>query len=189
MLTKEQKKKAKILAKYIIEIELEKNEDKINKKIKEIKEIEGELNKFEAGVFVTLKIDKKLRGCIGFVEKRPLGKAIKEAAKFSAFYDPRFNPLTKEEFENIKIEITLLSEPKEIKNKEIQNIIKEIEIGKHGLMIKSNEGSGLLLPQVAIQHNFNPIEFLEATCIKAGLSKNSWLKDDVKIFKFEGIWF
>jgi AmmeMemoRadiSam system protein A len=185
MLSENEKKRAKELALLSIKFEFEQDENMLKK----IKEIEDELNRYAAGVFVTLKINKQLRGCIGFPVKKPLGKAIKEAAKLSAFHDPRFFPLTKDELKDIEIEITLLSKPKEIKNKEIKNIIKEIEIGKHGLIIRSNYGSGLLLPQVALEYKLDQIGFIEATCIKSGLSKNAWLNKDVKVYKFEGIWF
>ncbi len=185
VLDKIEKKKIKELAICSIKVEFEQDE----KIIKKIERIEKELNKIEAGVFVTLKVDGKLRGCIGFPYKKPLGKAVKEASKLSAFYDPRFLPLNKDELKKIDVEITLLSEPEEIKEKEIEKILKEIEIGKHGLMIKSNRGSGLLLPQVALEYNMDPITFLEATCLKAGLNKDAWIKENVKIFKFEGFWF
>ena len=185
MLSKEKQEKAKKLAKLAIAFEFEQNKEGLEK----INKLKQELNEFNAGVFVTLKLKGELRGCIGFPNSKPLGNAIVEAARLAAFYDPRFMPLSKDESKDIDIEITLLSEPQEIKVKEASKLINEIEIGKHGLIIASKERNGLLLPQVAIEHSFDALSFIEATCIKAGLSKDAWQNNDVRIFKFEGIWF
>ena len=114
------------------------------------------------GAFVTL-------GCIGYIYgDRPLYKLIYEVAKKSAFEDPRFYPLSKEELDDIDIEISVLTIPKRL------NSIDEIEIGKHGLIIQKGPYHGLLLPQVAEKYNWTPIEFLEHTSRKAGLHRNDW---------------
>lgn len=121
------------------------------------------------GAFVTLEIDGELRGCIGYIYgDRPLYKLIYEVAKKSAFEDPRFYPLSKEELDDIDIEISVLTIPKRL------NSIDEIEIGKHGLIIQKGPYHGLLLPQVAEKYNWTPIEFLEHTSRKAGLHRNDW---------------
>lgn len=121
------------------------------------------------GAFVTLEIDGELRGCIGYIySDRPLYKLVYEVAKKSAFEDPRFYPLSKEELDDIDIEISVLTIPKRL------NSIDEIEIGKHGLIIQKGPYHGLLLPQVAEKYNWTPIEFLEHTCRKAGLHRNDW---------------
>lgn len=180
-----EKEKVKELAKLAIEIEF-KQDKNILKKISQLKK---ELNKLKAGVFVTLKYKGNLRGCIGFPYPNPLGEAIYKAAKLSAFSDPRFMPLTQDELNNILIEITILSPPEEIKTKDIKKLIKEIKIGKHGLIVSNGKNSGLLLPQVALEYNFDVLTFIEQTCLKAGLPSNAWLDKDTKIFKFEGFWF
>ncbi|MEM1577428.1 MAG: AmmeMemoRadiSam system protein A [Candidatus Pacearchaeota archaeon] len=185
MLTKKEKQLAKELAKLSIEMEFKQDEN-ILKKISEIKK---ELNKYNYGVFVTLKNKNQLRGCIGFPYQTKLGEGIYKAAKLSAFYDPRFMPLTKEELNDISIEITILFPTEEIKTKDINKLIKEIKIGKHGLIIKNKDNIGLLLPQVALEYNLNVIDFIEQTCIKAGLNRNAWLDENTKIFKFIGIYF
>lgn len=127
------------------------------------------------GVFVTLTIDGELRGCIGYIEsEQPIWKSIVECAKFAAFDDPRFGPLSKEEFSQIEIEISILSKPKLVLEKDPEKLKKLIEIGKHGLIIKKGFKSGVLLPQVATQYNWNSEVFLKQVCIKAGLSPNTW---------------
>jgi len=123
--------------------------------------------KNEQGVFVTLHKNGQLRGCIGYVEAvHPLQIAVEKMAFSAAFNDPRFPPLSKEETDLLEIEISVLSPLQEIKN------IEEIEVGKHGLMLELDYYKGLLLPQVAIEYNWDRETFLQHTCRKAGLPEN-----------------
>jgi AmmeMemoRadiSam system protein A len=132
--------------------------------------------KQKCGVFVTLTIDGELRGCIGYIiGDKPLYELVYEVAKKSAFEDPRFYPLSEEEVDHIEIEISVLSPPKRIES------IDEIKIGEHGLIIQKGPFHGLLLPQVATKYNWTVKEFLEHTCLKAGLSKNEWKDPQTKI--------
>lgn len=133
----------------------------------------------KCGVFVTLTIDGELRGCIGYIiGDKPLYELVYNAAKKSAFEDPRFYPLTEEELDSIQIEISVLSPPKRI------NSIEEIKVGEHGLIIQKGPFHGLLLPQVAAKYNWTVKEFLEHTCQKAGLSKTEWKDPETKIETF-----
>ncbi len=135
------------------------------------------------GVFVTLHLDKNLRGCIGFPEPiMPLQDAVIAAAKSAAFHDPRFSPVTKKELEKIDIEISILTVPQELKAKDYP---KQIKIGEDGLIIRSSYGSGLLLPQVFAEYNCTPEEALFMTCQKAGLPPNFWKNNPCKIYKFQ----
>ncbi len=141
----------------------------------------------ERGLFVTIKTkDGKLRGCIG----RPYpNQTLKEAlvdASASATRDPRFPPLSQEELDDIEIEVTVLTEPEEIEVNSLEQARGKIEIGKHGLIIKGNRSSGLLLPQVPVDNDMNLREFLDHTCRKAGLPPGSWKKEDVDVLKFQG---
>ena len=81
------------------------------------------------------------------------------------------------------MEITVLGPLEPMKSKDIQNL----KIGKEGLMVVSPVTSGVLLPQVATENGFGPLEFLEATCEKAGLSSNAWKDSSVSIYKFSAI--
>lgn len=131
------------------------------------------------GAFVTLKKKGRLRGCIGYIrEIMPLYKTVREAAIHAAFHDPRFEPLRKEEWPEIEIEISVLTPMKRIESPE------EIEIGKHGLYIERGPYSGLLLPQVATEYGFDRITFLEETCLKAGLERNAWKSKETNIYIF-----
>lgn len=139
------------------------------------------------GVFVTLKKAKELKGCIGYSDAFfTLYDGIKQAAKSAAFEDPRFPQLTKEELDVIQIEISVLTEPKLIEVKNFSEYLDVIELGKHGLLIKSDDGkNGLLLPQVPIEHGWDTKEFLQFTCEKAGLPFDAWTKPETKIYSFE----
>lgn len=148
---------------------------------KKIKAPEEAELKEKRGVFVTLTKYGELRGCIGFpYPTQPLGEAIILAAKSAAFSDPRFPPLSEKEFVEIKVEISVLSLPKEIEAKP-----ENISIGKDGLMCEYEGFGGLLLPQVATEYKMNAEQFLRALCQKAGLHLNTWQKPGFKLWKFQ----
>ena len=140
------------------------------------------------GVFTTLTLNNELRGCIGIPEPElPLGVALIRAAIGAAFHDPRFLPLKESELEKIKIEVTVLTEPKEIKVKNKKELLKKIKVGKDGLIVEKNHQSGLFLPQVPLEQKWNYKEFLEHTCLKAGLDKDAWLDKSTKVLRFQGL--
>jgi len=131
------------------------------------------------GAFVCIKKAGELRGCIGMIEGRgPLHETIRTMAVQAAFADPRFCALEGSELEHIDIEISVLTPLTRIEDP------SEIEIGKHGLYIRKGYYSGLLLPQVATEQGWDPTQFLEWTCKKAGLSPNAWKESDAEIYAF-----
>lgn len=135
--------------------------------------------KERCGAFVTLHLRGELRGCIGYIEARfPLYETIEEAAVKAAFEDPRFLPLSAEEFEDVEIEISVLSPLQKVSN------VEEIEVGKHGLVIDGGYTRGLLLPQVATEYGWGREQFLTQTCRKAGLPADAWKKKGVTIYSF-----
>lgn len=139
------------------------------------------------GVFTTLHSfpSKELRGCIGFpYPLMPLWNAVIESAYSAAFNDPRFPPLQGKELNKIIIELSVLTVPEEVKG-EKEEVAKKIEIGRDGLIIQKGIHSGLLLPQVATEHKMNAIEFLEQTCLKAGMEKEEWKEKECRILKFQ----
>lgn len=144
--------------------------------------------KEKRGVFVTLnkkKERKELRGCIGRpYPVLPLGEAIILSAINAAREDPRFYPVELDEVVDLFIEVTILTIPKQIKAKP-RDIPDKIIIGRDGLIVSTKESSGLLLPQVAVEHGFDSTEFLCQTCIKAGLMPDAWLTG-AQVYSFEG---
>ncbi|MFH1685972.1 MAG: AmmeMemoRadiSam system protein B [bacterium] len=132
------------------------------------------------GIFVTVTIGEQLRGCIGQVRARqPLWQAVADMAVAAAFEDPRFAPLTEAEYGDIEIEISVLTPLERVHN------FDEIEVGRDGLMVKLDFHSGLLLPQVATENQWDRTTFLEQTCLKAGLPKNRYLDKHAEVYKFQ----
>ncbi|MCI0693515.1 AmmeMemoRadiSam system protein A [candidate division KSB1 bacterium] len=143
------------------------------------------LSDFHAGVFVSLHIGERLRGCIGYVEgSHALLQALQETAISAASRDPRFEPVSAEELSQVEIEISVLSPLRKIASP------AEIVPGKHGVMVRLGHHQGLLLPQVALHYNWEPspagVEtFLEHVCQKAGLPAEGWKDPNTEIFVFE----
>ena len=120
------------------------------------------------GVFVTLRKHGDLRGCIGHVQtSAPLYKTVQECAVASALADPRFPPVTPDETPSLQMEVSVLSIPAEIAP-------DQIVIGEHGLIITLGWRRGLLLPQVPVTWQWDREQFLEETCLKAGLPPDAW---------------
>ena len=142
--------------------------------------------KEKQGVFVTLYMDDELRGCIGFPEPIfTLFQAVVDAARSSAFSDPRFPPLTKEEFERTRVELSVLTMPELVKVEEPEDYLKAIKVGEDGLIIRGSHNSGLLLPIVAVEWKWDVRTFLEQVCSKAGLASEAWKDLNNKIYKFQ----
>ncbi|MCK4670480.1 MAG: AmmeMemoRadiSam system protein A [Nanoarchaeota archaeon] len=138
------------------------------------------------GIFVTLTKQGNLRGCIGFpVASYPLGEAIAQSAKSAAFSDPRFDEVTKEEMTDIKIEISVLTVPKELDPTTPEGMIKQIKVGEDGLILEYANRSGLLLPQVPVEWKWDAKEFLRQICIKAGVEEDAWTKGNLYKFQAE----
>lgn len=140
--------------------------------------------KEKRGAFVTLKKHGQLRGCIGRIAgDTPVCKVASEFAIYAATEDNRFPPTRYEELKDIDIEISVLTPFERIKS------LDEIEVGKHGLIIRKGFRSGLLLPQVPIEWKWDKEEFLENLCHKAGLPSDAYKDDDAVIEKFSAIVF
>lgn len=141
--------------------------------------------KEEMGAFVTLNEKGLLRGCIGYSEPiKPLVNAVIDVAISAAVGDPRFPPVTADELDKIKLEVSVLTKPELIKVEKPEEYMDKIKIGEDGLIIERGPYKGLLLPQVAVEYGWNVEEFLYNTCTKAGLTADCWLYNDVKIYKF-----
>lgn len=131
------------------------------------------------GVFVTIHKEGSLRGCIGLVQaKMPLVDALEDMAIAAAFEDPRFDPVTSDELELLEYEISVMTPLALVTD------INDIQVGRDGLMIRMEMHSGLLLPQVASEYGWDRVTFLEQTCLKAGLPKNSYKEKRAQIYKF-----
>ncbi len=126
----------------------------------------------KCGVFVTLNIGDSLRGCIGeILPVRPLVKGVAARALSAAFHDPRFFPLRESELGQITIEISALTPPHPIAS------WREIELGKHGILLQKGEAGAVFLPQVAPEQGWSLEETLTHLSLKAGLDADAWRKD------------
>ena len=143
---------------------------------------------FNSGIFVTLNNTDGLRGCIGFpMPDKKLSHGIIDAAIAAATEDPRFSPVKTNELNGIVFEVTVLTPPVEITVTDPMEYLEKIKVGRDGLIIRNSFSSGLLLPQVPVEYGWDVEEFLQHTCEKAGLEKDTWKNEKVKIEKFEGI--
>lgn len=135
------------------------------------------------GVFVTLRKDGELRGCIGYAEPvLPLGRAVVQAAILAATEDPRFPPVKPPELKAVQVEVSVLTPLREITD------ARKVEVGRHGLVVERGERRGLLLPQVPVENGWDRDTFLEQGCLKAGLPPDAWRRG-AKLYVFEAIVF
>jgi AmmeMemoRadiSam system protein A len=123
------------------------------------------------GAFVTLTVDGQLRGCIGYpLPHKPLIETVAEMAVAAATQDYRFLPLQLEDLPRTRIEISVLTLPKPLQD------VKEIELGRHGIIVSKGIAKGLLLPQVPSEYGWDLETYLRHGCIKAGLNEDEWQK-------------
>lgn len=139
------------------------------------------------GIFVTLKRGDHLRGCCGVLGKpMPLGTATQQASLRTATEDARMAPISPSELQYLDLDVTLLG-PMEVISASGADRASAVEIGKHGLAIQQGETSGLLLPSVATERNWNATQFLQAVCRKAGLPTDAWKHPNARVMTFEGM--
>ena len=132
-----------------------------------------------AGVFVTLKKNHNLRGCIGNIfPYQPMCQSVIRNTINAALYDRRFTPVNSSEIDNIEIEISVLSKIEKIDS------YLDFKNGYHGIIIKKDESSAVFLPQVANEQNWSRNETLSHLCVKAGLSKDAWKDSDMEFSVF-----
>jgi uncharacterized protein len=140
------------------------------------------------GAFVTLRRHPggTLRGCIGYpLPVLPLREAVRQAAVSAATEDPRFPPVRAAELTGLTFEVSVLTVPVPIRATLPEELIREVRVGRDGLIVDGYGTSGLLLPQVAPEQGWSSEELLEGTCEKAGLPPRAWRDPKVRIRRFE----
>jgi len=139
----------------------------------------------KAATFVTLTIDRQLRGCIGSLQAhRPLIDDLQANAVAAAFHDPRFPPLTADEFKLVRIEISLLSAMQPLAfTDESDALAAAIRPGRDGVVLEYGAHKGTFLPQVWEQLP-DPVQFMAHLKLKAGLSADFW-HPDVRLFTYQ----
>jgi len=137
------------------------------------------------GTFVTVTINGGLRGCIGhIIPQETLIEGVKINAINAAFRDPRFRPLSKEEFDKIKIEVSILTEPKPLSYTDANDLLNKLRPGIDGVIIKKGYHQATFLPQVWEQLP-NKEEFLTHLCLKAGLDGNEWKRGGLEVSTYQ----
>lgn len=145
------------------------------------------LQKFKEkrGTFVTLTIDGQLRGCIGhIVPQESVLEGVKVNAINAAFKDPRFPPLSKEELAKVKVEVSILTDPKPLEYTETRDLLDKLRRGVDGVIVKKGYYQATFLPQVWEQLP-DKREFLTHLCLKAGLDGDEWKKGDLEILTYQ----
>ena len=137
----------------------------------------------KCGAFVSLHKKGRLRGCIGhFGEDVPLHEVVAEMARSAAFGDPRFQPVTRDELDDLDIEISVLTPMRRIQS------LDEFQLHKHGIYIRKGHRSGTFLPQVADEVNWTKEEFVgHCAQDKAGIGWDGWR--DAELYVYEAIVF
>jgi AmmeMemoRadiSam system protein A len=132
------------------------------------------------GLFVTLKREGRLRGCIGTLSPEgDVSRVVGEFARRAASEDPRFPPVEPAELSQCEIEISVLTAPEPMED------ASEVEVGQDGLIVEGRGRRGLLLPQVATEWGFTAARFLSETCRKAGLPEDAWKDPAVRVWRFQ----
>ncbi|MEE9496447.1 MAG: AmmeMemoRadiSam system protein A [Desulfobacterales bacterium] len=145
--------------------------------------------KSSCGTFVTLKIDERLRGCIGnLTADTPLTSGVRRNAINAAFHDPRFAPLRTSELDRVEIEISILSEPQPLKYRDADDLIKKLRPHIDGVIIRKDQASATFLPQVWEQLP-RPQDFLAHLCMKAGLAADSWQNPELEVSTYQVQYF
>jgi AmmeMemoRadiSam system protein A len=139
--------------------------------------------KREGASFITLKREGRLRGCIGTLRAhRILGEDVKANALGAAFRDPRFKPLTTEEYAGLAVEISVLSGLEQLRFADERDALRQLRVGVDGVIFQSGHHHSTFLPQVWEDYK-EPAEFLAHLKYKAGLPPDFW-DSEVKLARY-----
>jgi AmmeMemoRadiSam system protein A len=141
------------------------------------------------GTFVTLKINKQLRGCMGsLTATESIRNSIQRNAATAAFRDPRFPGLTQAELGQVHIEVSILTDPQPLEFTDSDDLLNKLRPNIDGVIIRRDSASATFLPQVWQQLPRKEI-FLEHLCRKAGLPGDSWKQPGLKVFTYQVQYF
>jgi AmmeMemoRadiSam system protein A len=172
---------------YLLSVARKTIEEALFQSKKEPEEESGSSPKFSErrGTFVTLTIDRQLRGCIGhMVPQESLIEGVKINAINAAFRDPRFKPLGREEFDKIQIELSILTEPKPLAYEGERDLLEKLRPGVDGLIIRKGAHQATFLPQVWEQLP-DKKAFLTHLCLKAGLDADEWKRGELRVSTYQ----
>ncbi len=144
--------------------------------------------KVRRGVFTSIYLypSHELRGCIGYVDTpMPLCEAVVKSALSSAFSDPRFEPMSRDELDSVVFEVSVLTPPRLLSPRNPLELPSMIRIGRDGLILEYGPYSALLLPQVPVEFGWSAEEYLSHLAMKAGLTPDIWLDRKARIYVFQ----
>ncbi|MDB9822074.1 AmmeMemoRadiSam system protein A [Deltaproteobacteria bacterium] len=173
--------------KYLLAVARNTIEKNLFNKVDQEQEDSDLLPKYQEkrGTFVTITIDENLRGCIGhIIPQESLIEGIRVNAINAAFRDPRFQPLSKEEWEKIKVEISILTEPKPLEYSDADELLRRLSPGVDGVILKKGFLQATFLPQVWDQLP-DKKDFLTHLCIKAGLDGYAWKNERLEVLTYQ----
>nr|WP_321403816.1 AmmeMemoRadiSam system protein A [uncultured Desulfobacter sp.] len=137
-------------------------------------DLEASFLEIKMGLFVTLHKHGALRGCIGIIEPvESLKTGVPETARLAAFKDSRFAPLARDEFDQVDLELSLLSPPEKFEYSTAKELLQRLVPFKDGVIIEKASRRATFLPQVWEQLP-DPASFLSQLCLKAGLDADEW---------------
>jgi len=140
------------------------------------------LDESSYGAFVTLFKQGELRGCIGTcTPAHSLCATVVEMTEAAATRDPRVGPIRADELDSIHIDISVLSQLEAAEDP------LALVVGQHGLYVQHERKRAVLLPQVAIEHDWDIQTFLQQTCAKANLPKEAWRWPDTVVSSFTAL--
>ena len=178
-LTKEEGEYLISLARKTIEAKL------FNKDLSEDKKSITEKYLEKRGTFVTLTINNNLRGCIGhIIPQESLIEGVRINAINAAFEDPRFTPLSKSEWDKVKVEISILTEPELLEYSGSDDLLNKLRPGIDGVILKKGFAQSTFLPQVWDQLP-DKAEFLTHLCMKAGMSGSEWKRGELTVYTYQ----
>jgi AmmeMemoRadiSam system protein A len=141
----------------------------------------------KAATFVTLKIEGRLRGCIGTLEAvGPLWEGVRDNAVNAAFHDSRFSPLQPEELQQVHLDVSVLTEPEVLHYDDAEDLLGKLRPNIDGVILSDGRRRATFLPQVW-QQLPDPSRFLDQLCTKAGLSPSAWREKmlDIRIYQVQ----
>ncbi len=159
--------------------------EELGKDVEDVERPDDSVFGEKRGVFVTLDMDGKLRGCIGnIMPLYPLEEAIKRNAVNAAFDDPRFNSVSGGEFEDLSIEISVLTVPEKLEYKDADDLLGKLEVGKDGVVLRKGYYESTYLPQVWDEIK-DKETFLSSLCMKAGMPPDEWRKGEIEVSTYK----
>ena len=137
------------------------------------------------GTFVTLTLDGGLRGCIGhIIARETVLEGVKENALNAAFRDPRFPPLSAGEWDRVKVEVSILTDPKPLDYDDASDLLEKLHPGVDGVILRKGMHQATFLPQVWEQLP-GKSDFLTHLCLKAGLEADAWKTGKLEVSTYQ----